>query len=72
MNFWDGVLISTFAWTLIYILAITSISVWNNINVIGWSQGFSDGWDSAVKTTMKLLRREGRDEEVAMIQDGMK
>lgn len=74
MTFWDGVFLSSFLWLFICVLAILGTAIWalDQDNLIGWSKGFSDGWGSAVETAIRLLNKQGRDEEAIVIQDEMK
>lgn len=66
MTFWDGVFLSSFLWLFICVLVILGTAVWalDQDNLTGWSKGFSDGWEAAVKTVLDIANRtrsEGTD-----------
>lgn len=68
MTFWDGVFLASFFWIIACIGIITGTVTWtvNQEDLTGWSKGFSDGWEAAVKTVLDIAnssQSEGTDLE---------
>lgn len=58
VTFWEGVFISSIVWAVVCLLAFIRGMEWSFDNRLNWSDGFSSGWDEAMKAIKELSEKK--------------
>lgn len=58
MSFWEGVFLASLIWVIVCFFAFLRGMDWSFDHRMNWSDGFSSGWDEAMKAIKELSEKK--------------
>lgn len=58
MSFWEGVFLASLIWVIVCFFAFLRGMDWSFDHRLNWSDGFSSGWDAAMKAIKELSEKK--------------